>query len=172
MQQERKNIVSSKNKLNNSNDMREAMNRVIEDLLSGKASNLEAVSLAVKALAVRVQEHRNHLHECRINGKTSRKQNAGWAKYASQPATAELEAKAKAKADKVSAELSKSKRQAAYRKRKKSKIESPSVVKIAKRGPGRPKGSKSKAPSVVVAKRGPGRPKGSKNKARTLKKAA
>ncbi len=159
-------------KINNSNDARNSLLGTIADLKSGKATNLDEVALQIKAFSVLNSLQDRHHEECRINGKTSAKQNAGWAKYAKQMSSAELEAKAQAKAEKVSAELAKSKRQAAYRKRKKSKIESPSVVKIAKRGPGRPKGSKNKAPSLVVAKRGPGRPKGSKNKARTLKKAA
>jgi hypothetical protein len=41
----------------------------------------------------------------------------------------------------------------------------------AKRGPGRPKGSTSKAAKAGASKRGPGRPKGSKNRAATAKKA-
>lgn len=159
-------------KINNSNDARESLLDTIASLKSGKATNLEEVALEIKAFAVLNGLQDRHHEECRINGKTSAKQNSGWGKYAKQMSSAEQEAKAKAKADKVSAELARSERQAAYRKRKKSKIESLSVVKIAKRGPGRPKGSKSKAPSVVVAKRGPGRPKGVKNKPRELKKAA
>ena len=138
-------------KINNSNDARESLLDTIANLKSGKATNLEEVALEIKAFAVLNGLQDRHHEECRINGKTSAKQNSGWGKYAKQMSSVELEAKAQAKAEKVSAELAQSKRQAAYRKRKKSKIESPSVMKIAKRGPGRPKGSKSKARTLKKA---------------------
>tara|TARA_R100000664_G_C2740199_1_gene128814 strand:+ start:721 stop:1137 length:417 start_codon:yes stop_codon:yes gene_type:complete len=84
--------------MKNSNDARIALEQTITDLLSGKATNLDAAGLAIKGFSVLVSQQRNHQKECVLNGKTSVKQNAGWAKYAKEASTADQEAKAKAKA--------------------------------------------------------------------------
>ena len=86
-------------KMNNSNDARIALEQTITDLLSGKATNLDAAGLAIKGFSVLVSQQRNHQKECVLNGKTSVKQNTGWAKYAKEASTADQEAKAKAKAE-------------------------------------------------------------------------
>ena len=86
-------------KMNNSNDARIALEQTISDLLSGKATNLDAAHLAIKGLSVLVAQQRTHQKECDLNGKTSVKQNAGWAKYAKEESTADQQAKAKAKAE-------------------------------------------------------------------------
>ena len=86
-------------KMNNSNDARIALEQTITDLLSGKATNLDAAGLAIKGFSVLVSQQRIHQKECDLNGKTSVKQNAGWAKYAKEASTADQQAKAKAKAE-------------------------------------------------------------------------
>lgn len=87
--------------MKNSNDARIALEQTISDLLSGKATNLDAAGLAIKGFSVLVAQQRNHQKECVLNGKTSVKQNTGWAKYAKEASTADQEAKAKAKAEKA-----------------------------------------------------------------------
>lgn len=87
--------------MKNSNDARIALEQTISDLLSGKATNLEAANLAIRGFSVLVSQQRAHQKECVLNGKTSVKQNAGWAKYAKEASTADQEAKAKAKAEKA-----------------------------------------------------------------------
>ena len=86
-------------KINNSNDARNSLLDTIANLKSGKATNLDEVSLQIKAFAVLNGLQDRHHDECRINGKTSAKQNSGWARYAKEQSTAEKEAKAKAKAE-------------------------------------------------------------------------
>ena len=88
-------------KINNSNDTRDAMGKVTEALLSGKATNLDSIALAIKAASVMGQLQRNHHAECKVNGKSSVKQNSGWAKWAKEASTADQEAKAKNKAAKT-----------------------------------------------------------------------
>lgn len=85
--------------MKNANDARIALEQTISDLLSGKATNLNAAALAIKGFSVLVVQQRNHQKECVLNGKTSVKQNAGWAKYAKEASTADQQAKAKAKAE-------------------------------------------------------------------------
>ena len=85
--------------MKNANDARIALEQTISDLLSGKATNLDAAGLAIKGFSVLVSAQRNHQKECVLNGKTSVKQNAGWAKYAKEASTADQQAKAKAKAE-------------------------------------------------------------------------
>ena len=85
--------------MKNANDARIALEQTISDLLSGKATNLDAAGLAIKGFSVLVSAQRNHQKECVLNGKTSVKQNTGWAKYAKEASTADQQAKAKAKAE-------------------------------------------------------------------------
>ena len=138
-------------KINNSNDTRDAMGKVTEALLSGKATNLDSVALAIKAASVMAQLQRNHHAECKVNGKSSVKQNSGWARYAKEESTADQEAKAKAKAEAEAVELAKAERAAAARKRKLARERSKKL--------------QTKATKVSLTKRGPGRPRGSRNKA-------
>mgnify|MGYP003676234380 CR=1 FL=1 len=86
-------------KMNNSNDARNSLLDTISKLKSGRASNLDEVALEIKAFAVLNGLQDRHHEECRINGKTSQKQNAGWGKYAKEESTADQQAKAKAKAE-------------------------------------------------------------------------
>ena len=86
-------------KMNNSNDARESLLDTISKLKSGRASNLDEVALEIKGFAVLNGLQDRHHEECRINGKTSQKQNAGWGKYAKEESTADQQAKAKAKAE-------------------------------------------------------------------------
>jgi hypothetical protein len=134
-------------KIKNANDARIALEQLVSDLLSGKATNLDAANLGIKGFSVLVSQQRNHQKECVLNGKTSVKQNAGWAKYAKEASTADQEAKAKAKAEAEAEALAKADRQAAARKRKLARERSQKLQTKAKakRGPGRPKGSKNKA---------------------------
>ena len=88
-------------KINNSNDARNSLLDTIANLKSGKATNLDEVALQIKGFAVLNGLQDRHHDECRINGKTSAKQNSGWARYAKEQSTAEKEAKAKAKAEKA-----------------------------------------------------------------------
>ena len=85
--------------MNNSNDARNSLLDTISKLKSGRASNLDEVALEIKAFAVLNGLQDRHHEECRINGKTSQKQNAGWGKYAKEESTADQQAKAKAKAE-------------------------------------------------------------------------
>ena len=137
-------------KMKNANDARIRLEQHIEDLLSGKATNLDAAGLVIKGFSVLVAQQRNHQKECVLNGKTSAKQNSGWGKYAKEQSTAEKEAKAKAKAEAEAVELAKAERAAAARKRKLARERSKKL--------------QTKATKVNLTKRGPGRPRGSKNK--------
>ena len=76
-----------------------ALSNATVDLLSGKATNLDAINLAIKAFAVKCVQQRGHQVECKLNGKTSAKQNPYFARIAKEAPTYELEAKAKAKAE-------------------------------------------------------------------------
>ena len=76
-----------------------ALSNTIVDLLSGKATNLEAVQLAIKAFAVKCGQQRGHQNEAKLNGKSSAKTNPYFARIAKEAPTHELEAKAKAKAE-------------------------------------------------------------------------
>jgi len=78
-----------------------ALSNTIADLLSGKATNLEAVQLAIKAFAVKCAQQRGHQQEAKLNGKSSAKTNPYFARIAKEQPTHELEAKAKAKAEKA-----------------------------------------------------------------------
>lgn len=138
-------------KIKNANDARIALEQTISDLLSGKATNLDAAGLAIKGFSVLVSQHRAHQKECILNGKTSAKQNSGWARYAKEESTADQEAKAKAKAEAEAVELAKAERAAAARKRKLARERSKKL--------------QTKATKVSLTKRGPGRPRGSRNKA-------
>ena len=138
------------NNINNSNDARNSLLDTIANLKSGKATNLDEVALQIKAFAVLNGLQDRHHEECRINGKTSAKQNSGWGKYAKEQSTAEKEAKAKAKAEAEAVELAKAERAAAARKRKLARERSKKL--------------QTKATKVSLTKRGPGRPRGSKNK--------
>ena len=152
------------NKMNNSNDARESLLDTISKLKSGRASNLDEVALEIKGFAVLNGLQDRHHEECRINGKTSQKQNGGWGKYAKEMSTSELEAKAKAEAlaqeeaveakakDKLKAKRIKL-RAAGLKSKASSKQQRATAPKrAAKRPVGRPR----KARPV-------GRPKGSKN---------
>ena len=86
-------------KMNNSNDARNSLLDTIGKLKSGRATNLDEVALEIKAFAVLNGLQDRHHEECRINGKTSQKQNAGWGKYAKEESTGDQQAKAKAKAE-------------------------------------------------------------------------
>ena len=86
-------------KMNNSNDARNSLLDTIGKLKSGRATNLDEVALEIKAFAVLNGLQDRHHEECRINGKTSQKQNAGWGKYAKEESTSDQQAKAKAKAE-------------------------------------------------------------------------
>tara|TARA_Y100000310_G_scaffold221067_1_gene222623 strand:- start:340 stop:792 length:453 start_codon:yes stop_codon:yes gene_type:complete len=76
-----------------------ALSNAITHLLSGKATNLEAFHLAIKGFAVKCVQQRGHQIECKLNGKSSVKQNPYFARIAKEAPTHELEAKAKAKAE-------------------------------------------------------------------------
>jgi hypothetical protein len=76
-----------------------ALSNATVDLLSGKATNLDAINLAIKAFAVKCVQQRGHQVECKLNGKTSAQQNPYFARIAKEAPTHELEAKAKAKAE-------------------------------------------------------------------------
>lgn len=76
-----------------------ALSNTIADLLSGKATNLEAVQLAIKAFAVKCAQQRGHQQEAKLNGKSSAKTNPYFARIAKEQPTHVLEAKAKAKAE-------------------------------------------------------------------------
>ena len=150
-------------KMNNSNDARESLLDTISKLKSGRASNLDEVALEIKGFAVLNGLQDRHHEACRINGKTSQKQNGGWGRYEKEMSTAELEAKAKAEAlaqeeaaeakakDKLKAKRVKL-RAAGLTSKASSKQEATAPKRAAKRPVGRPR----KARPV-------GRPKGSKN---------
>ncbi len=74
------------------------LSNVITDLLSGKATNLDAINLAIKGFAVKCAQQRGHQVEAKLNGKSSAKTNPYFARIAKELPTHELEAKAKAKA--------------------------------------------------------------------------
>jgi hypothetical protein len=86
-------------KYNNSNDAREALLQTLDDLKSQRPTNLDEVTATVKVVEGVCGLHDRHLAACRVNGKSSRKQNAGWNSYETEAATAEQQAKAKAKAE-------------------------------------------------------------------------
>lgn len=77
------------------------LSNVISDLLSGKATNLDAINLAIKGFAVKCAQQRGHQTEAKLNGKSSAKTNPYFARIARELPTHELEAKAKGKAEKV-----------------------------------------------------------------------
>ena len=77
------------------------LSNVINDLLSGKATNLDAINLAIKGFAVKCAQQRGHQTEAKLNGKSSAKTNPYFARIARELPTHELEAKAKAKAEKA-----------------------------------------------------------------------
>lgn len=77
------------------------LSNVISDLLSGKATNLDAINLAIKGFAVKCAQQRGHQVEAKLNGKSSAKTNPYFARIAKELPTHELEAKAKAKAEKA-----------------------------------------------------------------------
>jgi hypothetical protein len=86
-------------KYNNSNDAREALLQTLDDLKSRRPTNLDEVTATVKVVEGVCGLHDRHLAACRVNGKSSKKQNAGWDSYETEAATAEQQAKAKAKAE-------------------------------------------------------------------------
>jgi hypothetical protein len=138
-----------------------ALSNVIVDLLSGKATNLEAVNLAIKGFAVKCVQQRGHQVECKLNGKSSAKTNPYYARIAKQAPTHELEAKAAAKAERIAEEeAAKAKAKAKRIKLRaaglKSKASSKQRATAPKRAAKRPVGRPRKARPV-------GRPKGSKN---------
>tara|TARA_R100000005_G_C4981235_1_gene190947 strand:+ start:1165 stop:1647 length:483 start_codon:yes stop_codon:yes gene_type:complete len=85
------------------------LSNVINDLLSGKATNLDAINLAIKGFAVKCAQQRGHQTEAKLNGKSSAKTNPYFARIARELPTHELEAKAKAKAEKAKAKAEKAK---------------------------------------------------------------
>jgi hypothetical protein len=143
-----------------------ALSNVIADLLSGKATNLEAINLAIKGFAVKCVQQRGHQVECKLNGKSSAKTNPYYARIAKEAPTHELEAKAAAKAERVAkkeAAEAKAKakriklRAAGLKSKAKSKASSKRRATAPKRAAKRPVGRPRKARPV-------GRPKGSKNR--------
>mgnify|MGYP003133523813 CR=1 FL=1 len=77
------------------------LSNVISDLLSGNATNLDAINLAIKGFAVKCAQQRGHQVEAKLNGKSSAKTNPYFARIAKEQPTHVLEAKAKAKAEKA-----------------------------------------------------------------------
>jgi len=140
-----------------------ALSNVIADLLSGKATNLEAINLAIKGFAVKCVQQRGHQVECKLNGKSSAKTNPYYAKIAKEAPTHELEAKAAAKAERVAEEeAAKAKAKAKRIKLRAAGLTSKASSKQQKvtaprRAAKRPVGRPRKARPV-------GRPKGSKSK--------
>jgi hypothetical protein len=138
-----------------------ALSNVIADLLSGKATNLEAINLAIKGFAVKCVQQRGHQVECKLNGKSSAKTNPYYARIAKEAPTHELEAKAAAKAERIAEEeAAKAKAKAKKIKQRaaglKSKASSKQRATAPRRAAKRPVGRPRKARPV-------GRPKGSKN---------
>jgi hypothetical protein len=138
-----------------------ALSNVIADLLSGKATNLEAINLAIKGFAVKCVQQRGHQVECKLNGKSSAKTNPYYARIAKEAPTHELEAKAAAKAERVAEEEAAEAKAKAKRIKQraaglKSKASSKQRVTAPRRAAKRPVGRPRKARPV-------GRPKGSKN---------
>lgn len=139
-----------------------ALSNVIADLLSGKATNLEAINLAIKGFAVKCVQQRGHQVECKLNGKSSAKTNPYYARIAKEAPTHELEAKAAAKAERVAEEeAAKAKAKAKRIKQRAAGLTSKASSKqqratAPRRAAKRPVGRPRKARPV-------GRPKGSKN---------
>ena len=91
-------MKKSNNGMNRADDSI-VLSNVITDLLSGKATNLDAINLAIQGFAVKCAQQRGHQVEAKLNGKSSAKTNPYFARIAKELPTHELEAKAKAKAE-------------------------------------------------------------------------
>lgn len=135
-----------------------ALSNVIVDLLSGKATNLEAVNLAIKGFAVKCVQQRGHQVECKLNGKSSAKTNPYYAKIAKEVPTHELEAKAAAKAERVAEEE-------AAKAKAKDKLK---AKRIKQRAAGLTSKASSKQQRATAPKRAAKRPVGRPRKARPV----